>query len=445
MARDRMARNPTTAMAAALVAALVLGACAPGAPGGASPGEGDPGHAADAIPALYGEVTQRDTNPEDSEEALRERAQATTAFALDLYRQVAGNDENLVLGPQSLATALLMAYAGARGDTAAQIADVLHLERDGQALYDAVNGLDLALAARNRDGVELRVANRAWGQEGTEFLDDYLDVLTGSFSAPLAALDFVAEPEAARRTINDWGAALTDGGIEELFPAGKITAQTVLVLANGVYLDAEWAFPFDPQQTTPAAFTLADGTQVQVPTMRYDQELPSAHGEGWRAVELPYAGEELSMVVVVPDDLAAFEASLTADGLHELLEAPEMDGIHLTLPRFEARSHIDMVAPLKALGMTDAFDPGLADLSGLTGGRGLAVDAVEHEAYVRVDEAGTEAGALSGVVILGSHGPTVAVDRPFLFAIRDEATGALLFLGRVLDPRPEPVTIPGTD
>lgn len=437
-------------VAAGVLAAVLLVACAPaagppaagpavGAPrseGAQRPGTSPPSVAdAEALPALYGTVTERDGDPEAREQVVREHATSTVALAVDLYRELADGEDNLVLGPYSLSTALLMAYAGARGSTATQMSEVLHLGRDGPALYDAVNALDLSLARRDSEGVEFRVANRAWAQEGLDLLDGYLDILTGSFGAPLAPVDFAADPEGARGMINRWGAELTSGGIDELFPEGTITSLTVLVLANGVYLDAEWAFPFDPEQTRPEAFTLADGTKVQVPTMRYDQELPSAGGEGWQAVELPYAGEALSMVVIVPDDLAAFEASLTAEKLATILEAPVPDGIHLTLPRFAARSHVDMIPTLRALGMTDAFDDGRADLSGMIGSGGLFIDAVEHEAFVTVDEAGTEAGAMSGVGVAGSHGPTISVDRPFLFAVRDGGTGALLFLGRVLDPR----------
>lgn len=207
------------------------------------------------------------------------------------------------------------------------------------------------------------------------------------------------------------------------------------MLANALALDAHWEFPFSAEHTSDQPFTLPDGSRVDVPTMRYDEYLPSAVGDGWQAVELPYADGGLAMVVIVPDDLAAFEAGLDAARLEEVLGTITDGGIHLTLPRFAVRQHAGLVEPLGALGMPSAFGAG-ADFSGMTGAPDLWVQAFEHEAVVEVDEQGVEAAAAAGAATAGSHGPTVAVDRPFLFLVRDRPTGALLLLGHVTDPRP---------
>jgi serpin B len=243
----------------------------------------------------------------------------------------------------------------------------------------------------------------------------------------------VSDPDAARDQINGWVADRTEDKIAELFPEDVLSSDTALVLANAVHLDAPWEFAFDPDQTSTGTFNRVDGSTVSADMMHYDQYLPTAVDASWKAVELPYEGGGMSMVVVVPSDLAAFEAGLDAASLDDLLGRIKEGGIHLSLPRFSFSTHASLVGPLQAMGVASAFGGG-ADFSRMTGGTGLSVGAVEHEAFVEVDEAGTEAAAATGVELLGSHGPTIAVDHPFIFLIRDRATGAILFIGRVLDP-----------
>lgn len=414
---------------AVIAVALVLVSC--GAPPSTAPSV-SAATEPDGVQVL-GAAVER-VAPAASDQDVAALAKAQTAFAIDLYHAVrAESGDDLVVGPTSLHTVLAMVREGARGQTATEMDAVLHSA--GLDLPTAGNALDRALQKRNdAEGVELATANRLWVQAGLEMTEDYIAALVGNYGAGLAAADFVTDADAARASINEWVAEATDEMIEELFPAGSLDATTRLVLANAVFLDAAWQFPFDPDRTSDEAFTLVDGTQVHVPTMHYDEFLPTATGPDWTAVELPYDGEELSMTVIVPQDLETFEEGLDEDRVEEVLGQIVDGGVHLSLPRFTARTHLSLGDTLAAMGMPTAFGGG-ADFSGMTGQPGLFIQAVEHEAVVEVDEAGTRAAAASGAAMADSHGPTITVDRPFLFLIRDEPTGAVLFLGRVTDPR----------
>lgn len=414
------ARAVTVAVAAVLACALVAVACTTAA-------DGPPGA------VVAGAPTARDTSPGTDAADVGEAVAGTTELALDLYRVMAAEAGNRSLSPYSVALGLAVVYAGARGTTAAEMREVLHFTLPAERLHPALNHLDLAVAAAaDHDGVELAVADRTWRRTGLGVEQAFAHVLAREYGAPMGELDFSADPEAARGAVNGWVAERTAGRVPELFPAGTITPDTALVLANAVHLDAAWWFPFNPDLTRREPFHGPGGT-VTVDMMHFNEYLPSGSGDGWAAVELPYAGEELSMVVIVPDDLGRFEAALDADLLAEVLGAIADGGIHLSLPRFEVSDHSDLEVVLRQLGMRAAFGDG-ADFSGMTGDRSLWLDAVHHESFVKVDEEGTEAAAATGSAMADSHGPTVVVDRPFLYLVRDRGTGALLFLGRVVDP-----------
>ncbi len=311
------------------------------------------------------------------------------------------------------------------------MADTLHLRLPDERVQAGFNALDLTLGSRNREGLELQIANQTWAALGQSFEEAFLDTLGRDYGAPMAMVDFAGEPEAARRAINQWGSDQTRGRVEEVFPPGAISANTRLALVNAVYLLAKWKYRLDPAEE--GRFTLLDGSKVKVPMMGYGLYLPSTYTDDYQAVELPYTGDQLSMVIIVPTDLEAFEESLDAARLQVVLDGIVEGGIHLTMPSFTLEGHQSLKEPLIALGMRDAFRD--ADFSGMTGDRSLFMDAVEHGTFIQVNEEGTEAAALSGVAMALSHGPTVDVNRPFLFLIRDRITGAVLFLGRVVDPR----------
>ncbi|MGQ0844515.1 MAG: serpin family protein [Sporichthyaceae bacterium] len=378
-------------------------------------------------------------------------ADASTAFAMDLYRRVAAESKgaNLVLGPYSTWLALSMLAVGAKGKTAEELATVLHHPFSGERLLQALNALQGTIVHRtDDDDTVLRMDAQIFGRRGLEFVPAYLDAMAGHFGAPLASIDF-ADSERARMRINDWVKDRTEGKIPELLKPGLIDPSIVVVLVNAMYLDAPWEFAIDPKQTSPSEFTKADGSTVEVPFMYYDDHLPSFRGDGWSAVDLPYEGGGLSMTVVVPDRAYEFPAGggegrevpaksvdriaedLDAAALEKLFSGLKGGGIHLRLPRFTFSTHRAMKADLKAMGAPTAVDRG--DYTGITPG-GFDLRFVEHEAFVQVDEYGTKAAAATAVGGGESHGPTIEANRPFLFLIREKATNTVLFVGRVMDP-----------
>ncbi|UJR84539.1 serpin family protein [Sandaracinus amylolyticus] len=372
-----------------------------------------------------------------AEEAASLRAGATD-FALDLHRRVAGPG-NSVISPHSIQVAFGMLRPGALGETAAQIDAVMGWAHPGEPTYRAMNALDLALASRPREGVRLAIANQSFGQIGFPFEAAYLDAIATHFGAGISLLDFVGDTEGSRVVINGWVDERTDGNIPELIPSGVIDGTTRLVLVNAVHFDAAWETEFDPDDTRDGAFHRATGGDVTVPLMHLALDAPHATGEGWAAAELAYAGEELAMLVVVPTTgtLDALEGSLDATGLDAIVASLATETIDVTMPRFAFGSDVDLVEPLREAGMPNVFDGGLAELDGISAGRDLYVSAALHSATIDVSEAGTEASAATAVIVgerAAPPRPRVSLDRPFLFFIRDRATGALLFVGRVADP-----------
>jgi serpin B len=360
----------------------------------------------------------------------------------------AGSGANLAVSPLSIRLALAMAYAGARGETASQMAEVLRYDLPGDSLHAAFNRLDQALDERNQtfpgEGgaerrVEISVSNALWGQAGLEVEAAFLDTLAADYGAGLRVVDFARAVEAARATINAWVAGETNDRIPELIPQGALTPATLLVLTNTVYLFADWALPFPSEATADGPFTRLDGSLVTVPFM--SQLLPAGYaaGDGWQAIDLGYVGGEVAMLFVLPDEGRFDEVAAAAGPLFgEARGALGDSDVQLALPRFEFRTQAGLPDALRALGMTDAFDCGRADFTGILAGGGLCISDIIHEVFVAVNEAGTEAAAATAV-IMGRGAPPkepvpLTLDRPFLFYLYDRATGAVLFMGRVLDP-----------
>ena len=389
---------------------------------------------------------QRVTSPQVAAGDMTQQVAGDTAFALDVYQQVRGKAGNLFFSPHSISICLAMLHAGARGNTEAQMAKALQYVLPQATLHPFFNKLDLDLASRGKgkkaaDGkaFRLNIVNATWGQKGYSFLAPYLDTLALNYGAGLRVLDFAASPEGSRKTINKWVEQQTESRIKDLLPAGSIDSLTKLVLSNAIYFNAAWLKPFEVKDTKKEAFNLDGGGTVTVPLMHGTLNQSSyAKGAGYEAVTLPYDGNELSMVVIVPDKgtLATFEKGLTAAVLKGILDKLKFTKVALSIPKFEFEHELNLAKALKALGMTDAFDMG-ADLSGINGKKDLYITGAFHKAFVKVNEAGTEAAAATAVVAGNLSAPspvTVKVDRPFIFLIRDHATGAVLFVGRVADP-----------
>jgi len=419
-------------LVAMIVTLAVLAAC--GSNAAAPPPNPDNNQPMPTGVQLIGAEIQRDIDPKVTPDELAALIAGQNQLGIDLYRSLAlSSDGNLVISPSSISLDLAMVYAGARGTTADEMRKTLHFDLPADRVPVAFNRFSLDLASRQREKVVLATANKLWARKGLAFLPPFVDTMSRSFGAPIATADFPSDPESARKAINEWAAEQTKDRIKELFPADSIDASTALVLANAVYLNAEWFYPFNASLTTHVPFTKLDGTTVTVPTMHFNEYLPTAYDTDWQAAEIPYSGNELSMVVIVPKDLKAFEATLDGAKIQTVLGKLKEGGIHLSLPRFSFSFHTSLVDSLAALGMPSAFGGG-ADFSGMTQGGGLFIDSVEHEAFIKVDEKGTEAAAATGSAMAMSHGPTVSATRPFLFAIVDKTSDAVIFLGRVLDP-----------
>ncbi len=424
-----MKKSSAASLASVLAPTLVVGcATEPGPAGGPPPGA-----------EVAASSLERDLSPAVSAGDRAALRAGNAAFALDLYREVrAERDGNVFFSPHGVSLALAMTYAGAEGETERQMAEALHFDLPEPELHAAFDELDLALAARDREGVRLRVVSQAWSQSGYGFLPSYLDVLASSYGAGLYLLDFEADPEGSRRTVNLWVSDRTAGRIDELIPPDVIDPTTRLVLTNAVYFRAAWQVEFDPDETADGPFHLEGGAVASVPMMRQTAELPAAFGAGYQAVELPYAGEALALLALLPDEGEPDPGlGLDVEGLEAVVAALEEQELTVVLPRFSFGCPTDLAPLLRRLGMTDAFEAALADLSGMDGTRLLYVQAALHEAFVEVTEQGTEAAAATAVVV-GERGaverPTLTFDRPFFFAIRDRETGAILFLGRLADP-----------
>jgi serpin B len=389
-------------------------------------------------------ITSPNVSP--SEQALF--VEGNSAFAFDLYQALKGKEGNLLYSPYSISLALAMTYAGARSETAEQMADTLHFLLEQDRLHPAFNWLDAELASRGKgaagksgEGFRLNIVNAIWGQKNYNFLAEFLDVLAENYGAGLRILDFTTETEKSRAAINQWVSDQTEGRIKDLMPSGAINEQTRFVLANAIYFNAAWENPFNKGGTADGPFYLLDGGQVTVPMMRQMEHFGYADGEGYQAVELPYDGNELSMVILLPTsgNFTAFEEGLQAQQVYDIISRLQPTNVALTMPKFEFDSEFSLKDTLAGMGMPDAFSPDEADFSGMTGNRELFISYVAHKAFVSVDEAGTEAAAATGVSGgLTWPGPEVTVevtiDHPFIFLIRDIKTGAILFVGRVLNP-----------
>ncbi len=383
----------------------------------------------------------RDKSPDVTDDSRESLLRGNAEFAFDLFRQLNKAGGNLFYSPYSISTALAMTYAGAGGATAGQMASTLHFTLPPETLHPAFNWLERELAKRNsREGGDdedfrLYTVNAVWGQKDYAFKTAFLDVLAEDYGAGLRILDFIDSPEGSRIAINDWVSGQTEERVRNLLERGSVTGLTRLVLTNAVYFKASWYRKFLKENTYNATFYRLEGDPVIVPMM--NQTMIFNHGEGddYLAVELPYRGEEISMLVLAPKEgkFREFESGLDSQKLADIIEGLEKDNVVVNLPKFQFRSQFSLKGSLSDLGMSDAFSSGAADFSGMSDDR-LWLDDVAHQAYVSVDENGTEAAAATAAVIVASLPDIITVDRPFIFLIRDTATGSIIFLGRVLNP-----------
>jgi serpin B len=381
--------------------------------------------------------------------AASQAAAAANAFGWDMYRALrAGqSDANIVFSPTSIALALAMARAGARGTTADQM-DAVMRAFGADALANGVNSLDQALNSRSGTypdrynsetyPLTLTIANAPFAQRDELWEQAYLDALAERFGAGVRLVDYKQNFEAARQQINGWVNDQTNARIPDLLAQGTLDEMTRLVLVNAIYLKAPWMVAFSENATKAAPFTRGDGSAMQAQMMSVYDDFAYAQSDGWAAVELPYVGDKLALTLILPDDFAAYTAALDADSFAQVTEALIQAKGEIDLPRFDIETKTDLADLLAGMGMPAAFDANLADFSGMTTQEQLYIGRVIHQANISVDEKGTEAAAATAVVMQASAAPAdpfhITFDRPFIFALRDLETGAVLFLGQVTDP-----------
>jgi serpin B len=386
------------------------------------------------------------TPPADAVERL---AKSSNVFGFDLWKRLSDPAKNQVISPASLSTALAMTWGGAKGATASEMQAVLKLEGTQGEVMKTAGELASSLGDPKRD-VVFRIANRLFGEKSYRFEQAYLDATRAAYGAPLEALDFAKATEASRARINAWVEEQTEKRIEDLVPPRGVDPDTRLVLVNALYFLGDWDEPFDKERTRPNAFHLsatAEGRRAhdvarRLDALRRDAELS--------ALELPYEGQSMSMLFVVPreiDGLAKLESGFDAAKLDGLVTALKHESVFASVPKFEVAppSSLEVGDQLKALGMKLAFDREKADFTGIanppTPDDRLYIGKVFHKGFVRVDEKGTEAAAATAVAMprAGSAPPAKTyefkADRPFLFFLRDRQSGLVLFMGRVVDPR----------
>jgi serpin B len=394
-------------------------------------------------------------------------AYSMNALGLDLLARVAKPDENALLSPYSIQSALAMTYAGAAGETKAEMAKVLHYPADEAALhrsFSAFNREMAAAAVRSQkivaesgdhggpsEPITLEMANRLYGQRGYDFRSEFLALTKDTYGAPFQTVDFKQNAEKIRGEINQWVAQRTRGRIRDLIPTGGVSETTRLALVNAVYFKAPWADEFSKYGTKSETFFVGGKQEVQVPMMQAKRVFGYRHQEGFTAVTIRYVGEQLQLLVLMPDkqyDMADLEKRLTPQLLSECAN-PDPAELILHLPKFKFEPPVVSLAPLlKTMGMTTAFDQpnGSANFDRMAPRRPndyLALTRVFHKTFIAVDEKGTEAAAATAVAVAASlcsfESPEpqieVKVDHPFIFAIQHRASGACLFLGRVVDPR----------
>lgn len=394
-------------------------------------------------------------------------ATATNQLGIELHRQLATGDENLCVSPYSIQSALAMTFAGADGQTRAEMARVLHFPKDGEAIHASFSSLQgsleemakktTALAEQSRkfggpsEPITLAIANRLFAQTGYDFRDSFRALLKKYYGAPFEPLDFRKDASGATEHINTWLAEQTRDRIRDLIPAGALDETTRLVLANAIYLKAPWAHEFSEGGTTPQSFHIRGGAPADVPMMqKEDRQFGYAKREGFTAVSLPYIGNELQFLVLIPDDvngLRALESKLSTQLLAQCAKLEPHD-VDLSLPKFKFDPPtIALADKLQALGMHSAFDrpAGSANFDRMaprTPKDYLYISQVFHKTFIAVDEKGTEAAAATAVAMMAGSAVVerpepieVKVDRPFIYAIQHVPSGVCLFLGRVTDPR----------
>lgn len=376
-------------------------------------------------------------------EEAKMAAESSNLFAIDLHRQFSGQEGNLFYSPASISVALGLTYSGALGETQKQMAKVLHVPTDQAAWAKACQQL-LPLFNQKADGLEINLANRLWGQKGFTFNPTFLQNAQDVWRAPLGELDFIAQADPSRQTINRWVESQTANRIKNLLPTDSITGDTRLVLTNAIYFKGDWNSSFDKNATKKAPFFVSPNEQVKVPLMFQQKRFRYFENKQLQLLSLPYKSADMSMEVLLPSkdsNLKELEKSLTMEQFNLLNQSAQVSEVEVYFPRIKMETSFSMKQILSEMGMNQAFSDA-ADFGGMTTEDKLKISDVFHKAFLEVDETGTEAAAATAVVMVPISSvtrinlpPVFRADRPFLIMIRHQPTGLILFMGRVTDPR----------
>jgi serpin B len=374
-------------------------------------------------------------------------ATANNTFAMDLYARISHREGNLCVSPYSISSALEMASAGAAGQTQQQMLSVLHWTQTPAALPHAAAALASAIKSgeAKQGGAQIDIANSLFGQQGFPYRQEFLALLSKEYAAPLQTVDFAGHPRESAEKINHWAAEQTHDRIKQTIDPSSLLPSTRLVLVNAVYFKADWIEKFEKRATSDKPFFVDGKDSANVSTMQQTHGFNYFQNDSMQMMEMPYVGG-CSMLVLLPrahDGLPALENSLTADSFDTWLKQMQPQLLRVDLPRFQIEGSFQMKGPLAELGMTDAFDPHKADFSDITTAQKLVIDQVIHKTFIKLDEAGTEAAAVTAVTavaasVMRQKPPEPIVfqaDHPFLYVLRHQATGTILFMGRITNPK----------
>lgn len=369
--------------------------------------------------------------------------EANNQFAFDLYSKYSSEEGNIFFSPYSISSALAMTYEGARGQTADEIQSVFYFPED-TIRQEGYASLNQEINKKNKE-YELNMANALWAENDFEFLDSYFDLINKYYDGKVTNLDFKSNAEKSRLTINRWIEEKTKNKIKDLIPSGSIDSLTRLILTNAIYFKGEWVKQFNEEDTRDLDFRLDSDEIVKIPIMkRIDDEAIFNYMENnkLQMLEMPYSGEELSMLLLLPKDGDIESLGTNIEDLDNWKNKLEEQRVNIYIPRFKFETKYFMNNTLSEIGMPLAFSNS-ADFSGMTGIKDLIISQVIHQAFVEVNEEGTEAAAATAVIMsLGSVGPSIGhkipvfrADHPFIFIIQQKNSGNILFMGRVSDPR----------
>jgi len=375
----------------------------------------------------------------DMASTVKATVDASNRFAFELYGRYSSDSENILFSPYSISTALSMVYEGAGGETAEEIESVFHFIEESSGRRPAVVWIYNVINGKDRD-YELYTANALWIQDDYPILKNYVDTVVNYYDGETNALDFSGAPEESRIVINEWVEERTNDRIKDLFPPNSIDNEVVLVLTNAIYFKGDWLIEFDEKSTRREEFHVSPIESVEADMMSLlGGRFNYTETDDIQVLELPYTGKDVSMIILLPkeNNLNDIEATLSCDKLCELIDGLKETGVDVYLPRFKFETKYFMKEDLIEMGMPTAFTPS-ANFTGITEVEMLFIDNVIHQAFIEVNEEGTEAAAATGVLMpRSSAAPPREVfraDHPFIFVIQDRVTGVILFMGRLMNP-----------